>query len=53
MSVACKPKQKKNQQTNKKKNKSKKSKKKQKKKTTTHNWKCLIRTINNSFGDNP
>ena len=52
MSVACKPKQKK-KQTNKKKNKSKKSKKKQKKKTTTHNWKCLIRTINNSFGDNP
>ena len=52
MSVACKPKQKK-KQTNKKKNKSKKSKKKQKKKTTTQNWKCLIRTINNSFGDNP
>ena len=52
MSVACKPKQKKtNKQT--KKNKSKKSKKKQKKKTTTHNWKFLIRTINNCFGDNP
>ena len=49
MSVACKPKQKKNKQTNKK----KKQKQKKQKKTTTHNWKFLIRTINNSFGDNP
>ena len=53
MSVACKPKQKKKKTNKKKKNKSKKSKKKTKKKTTTHNWKFLIRTINNSFGDNP
>ena len=52
MSVACKPKQKKNKQTKKKKQKQKKQKK-TKKKTTTHNWKFLIRTINNSFGDNP
>ena len=48
MSVACKPKPKKNKQTNK-----NKQKKKSNKKTTTHNWKFLIRTINNSFGDNP
>ena len=52
MSVACKPKQKK-KQTNKKKKQKQKKQKKTKKKTTTHNWKCLIRTINNSFGDNP
>ena len=48
MSVACKPKQKKKQT-----NKKKKQKQKKQKKTTTHNWKFLIRTINNSFGDNP
>ena len=52
MNVACKPKQKKNKQTNKKKQKQKKQKKTNKK-TTTHNWKFLIRTINNRFGDNP
>ena len=51
MSVACKPKQKKNKQTKKK--KKQKKQKKPKKTTTTHNWKFLIRTINNSFGDNP